>query len=99
MSDFFTPQTATVDLGDGNTATLRKLSYGDVLDVMSLAQGDGFKAARLQLERGIVAWAGPGFAGRELTPENIAALPARVGRKLQAAFTELNAEMDTDEGN
>jgi hypothetical protein len=103
---FFTSQTDKVDLGDGNTATLRKATFADVAAAQSGAlQRNGDKLEldwpiyRLELvKRTLVAWEGRGFDGRPPTPDNVAALPSSVGEKLAARAVELST-LDDDAGN
>ena len=104
MSDFYAEQTVVVDLGGGNKATLRKLTYGEFSTILSearIAGGeiDGVKYSRKQAEVGLVAWEGPGFAGREANVANFRALPVRLGNKLATAAATLNQDVSEDEGN
>lgn len=100
---FFTEQTSVVDLGDGNTVTLRKLTYGESADILSasmkVGEIDWVKYRVRQLEKSVIGWSGPGFEGREITPSNIAALPVAVGRKISDAANDLNTDVSADEGN
>jgi hypothetical protein len=104
MASFYTEQTKTVDLGKGNSATLRKLSYGEVSSIFSACrlpggEVDGVRYSRMQAEMGLVSWEGPGFEGKPATPENLRALPVRIGRTLAEAAAELNTDVGEDEGN
>ena len=103
MGSFYAEQTQVVDLGKGNTATLRKLTYGELGDLLSacrLAGGemDAVRYSRGLVEKGLVGWVGPGFEGREITQENVRDLSPRIGRKLAKAAGELNDDLDEDEG-
>lgn len=103
---FFTAQTKTVDLGGGNTATLRKASFADTARAQSAAarwEGTELKLDwplyRLELVKAtLTGWDGPDFDGQPPTPENIAALPATVGEKLAKEAQSLSS-LDDDEGN
>lgn len=103
---FFTNQTEVVDLGGGNTVTLRKATFADTAAAQGSAlQRTGDKLEldwpryRLELvKRTVVGWSGPGFDGREPTPDNIAALPPTIGDKLASRATDL-AALDDDTGN
>ena len=104
MGSFFAEQTQVVDLGDGNSVTLRKLTYGETADLLSASMNafgriDKVRYNRGQLEKSIVSWTGPGFEGREITPEQVGALSARMGIKLSKAADDFNALVDEDEGN
>jgi hypothetical protein len=101
---FFDAQTKTVDLGDGNSVVIRKLTYGENLDCLSRALTqhghlDSFLHARHRLRIAIVSWQGTGFEGREVNPKNIDALPIDIARKVNDALAELNKEVTEEEGN
>ncbi len=104
MESFYAEQTVVVDLGKGNSVTLRKLTYGEFSEILSaarLAGGeiDGVKYSRKQAEMGLVEWEGPGFGGKPATVENFRALPVRIGNKIATAAADLNRDVDADEGN
>lgn len=106
---FFTEQTRVVEIDKHNRATLRKLSFGQRQEAISLsmkfnpftqaADVDYARFNRERLYRALVSWEGPGFEGRPVTPENIDALPVEVADKLVAAMNELNSDLTADEGN
>ena len=87
---FFTPTTKTVDLGDGNTVTLRKVSFAQYAEAQSAATHIAGESLQLDwprlrmevLKRAVASWEGPGFDGQQPTPENIGALPWEIGNKL-----------------
>ncbi len=87
---FFTPTTKLVDLGDGNTVTLRKVSFEQYADAQSKATHVANEAIQLDwprlrmevLKRAVQSWEGPGFDGQQPTPESIGALPWEIGNKL-----------------
>ena len=97
---YFTQQTKTVDLGDGNTVTVRKLTFAErqaVIDKATTVGADmtasvhvGAMKAEL-LYHAVASWSGPGFEGRPVTPENIGALPAEVADLIAAGADELQA--------
>lgn len=103
---FFTSQTQVVDLGGGNTVTMRKATFADVAAAQGAAvQRTGEKLEldwpryRLELvKRTVLTWEGPGFEGQPPTHENIAALPSSVGERLASAAVDLSA-LSEDEGN
>jgi len=103
---FFTGQTKVVDLGGGNTATLRKATFADVAKAQSAAahwQDDklvlDWPIYRLELVKAtLTAWSGPDFEGQPPTAENIAALPPSGGEKLAKEAQSLSS-LDDDEGN
>ena len=94
---FFTSTTKTVDLGDGNSVTLRKVTFAQYAEAQSAATHIVGEALQLDwprlrievLKRSVAGWAGPDFEGYEPTPENIGALPWEVGNKLAEAAMEL----------
>ncbi len=94
---FFAQQTQVVDLGGGNTATVRKLSFGEHQQATSQAARlvDGvlqvdYPKLRLEVAKvATVAWDGPDFDGQPATPANVEALPPLVGGKLADAALEL----------
>jgi hypothetical protein len=93
---FFAETTKLVDFGGGNTATVRKLSFGEHMAAQSSAMRmtqDGvqmdYPKLRLELAKAAtVAWDGPDF-DRPCTPANVEALPLVVGGKLADAAQEL----------
>lgn len=94
---FFTSTTKVVDLGDGNTVTLRKVTFEQYAEAQGLTTkvvGDGLRLdwprfrAEL-LKRAVESWEGPGFEGKPPTPENIGALPWEIGDKLADAAQSL----------
>jgi len=104
MSGFYAEQTETVDLGKGNSATLRRLTYGEISELLSACRVAGgeidyVRYTRGLVEKGVIGWTGPGFEGREVKVENIRALPAKVGSKLASAAIALNKDIEDDEGN
>lgn len=94
---FFTPTTKVVDLGDGNTVTLRKPTFGDTnaANSASMHAVDGglqldWPRYRVEVfKRCIVAWDGPNFDGQPPTSENVDKLPIEIGNKLVEATMEL----------
>lgn len=101
---FFTPQSETVDLGDGNTITVKKLSWGESLELLSQStRPDGSIDWPIYTLRravmAVTAWRGQGFEGREINEENIKLLPQRVGKALSQAIEHLNSDIGEEEGN
>jgi hypothetical protein len=94
--NFFAPQTEVVDLGGGNTVTLRKLTYGEIVAAMDDPKWNG-SAGKIIAERSLVSWDGPGFEDKPATPENFAALPWPVAIKIVKASNNLT-NLSTDEG-
>lgn len=83
--------TKIVDLGDGNTVTLRMLPYGEVKHLTA----NGIDNDDLLLAC-IVRWDGEGFDGAQPSKEALEALPAVIVMRLAQAVTELN-QMDAQE--
>lgn len=101
---FFEAQTSVVDLGDGNRVTIRKLPYGENLEILSRAMTpnghlDAFQHARYRMRACITEWEGPGFEGRKCNKENIDALPQEIAARINDAISGLNKEVTEDEGN
>lgn len=94
---YFATQTETIDLGGGNTVTVRKLTYGEVL---ALSEDPRWEktSGLVTTEKALVSWDGPGFDGREPTPDNLRALPFSLARKIAAAADKLTY-LSEDEGN
>lgn len=91
---FFTLPTEAVDLGGGNVAHVRKLTFGEHQRALSLSTlpGGAMDNVRYALEVAKLAtvdWQGDGFEGKAATPENVAALPTEVGAKIANAAVEL----------
>lgn len=95
MPTFFDLPTKTIDLGDGNTVTVRKLTFADsqkvwndkaLYDGPSETYGYRYSAAVLRLA--IKAWSGPGFEGHGVSPENIDALPMSIINQLGSEAVE-----------
>lgn len=108
MPGFYTEQTRIVAIDADNSVTIRKLSYGESADLLvraTVPDGDGgvrvdwTTYVMTQTEKSVVSWSGSGFEGREATPENVRALPIRIGRKLARAVTELHEDIGENEGN
>ena len=83
MSLFTTP-TKVVDLGDGNTVTLRSLTYGEV-KFLTTAGGDDDR----WLLAGILRWDGEGFEGQAPSKETLAKLPVGIVKRLTEEMTGL----------
>ncbi|MBI1296664.1 hypothetical protein GC175_17045 [bacterium] len=108
---FFTQHQETVDLGNGNTVTLKKLNYGERQAALSAASetmmgSDGnpervrLDMAVLQMEQmkhAIVSWDGPGFGGRQPSPRMIEQLDPGIIDRLVPTFTKLNRPMGDEE--
>lgn len=94
---FFTPTTKVVDLGDGNTVTLRKVSFAQYAEAQSAATHIADESLQLDwprlrmevLKRAVATWDGPGFDGLPPTAENIGNLPWEIGNKLAEQAMEL----------
>lgn len=108
--NFFEQQTQVIRLDDANTVTIRRLTFGESQQVLSesivfnvITLESSFDFARNQaskLERAIVSWEGPGFDGRPVTPENIAALSPEIGQRIMKAVDALNEGLtDTEQKN
>lgn len=91
---FFAPPTKTVDLGDGNTAQLRKMTYGEMLATYN----EGIEHVGVeQTICSLVSWSGPDFDGRPANRENFLALPFDVSTQILKAAIDLNT-LSKDEG-
>lgn len=102
---FFTGQTRTVDLGDGNSITVRKLAFGDMQKLWSLpelysgpAETSNQRFGSELTKLAIAAWDGPGFEGRGVSVDNINALPMEVINQVLPVAFELNV-LSEDEKN
>jgi hypothetical protein len=89
---FFDRTTIDVEIDQEHTITIQPLTYGEEQDIKQQCMTvrgragqeggevsiDAIKMQRLTMQRSIVAWSGPGFDGRPVTPESIEALPVHV---------------------
>ena len=104
---FFTKITKVVDLGDGNTVTLQKATFGDSQEAQSRSMRvkedktlelDWPRYRLEMLKRSIASWDGPGFDGQPPTGENVEALPPDIGGKLAEEAMSIST-LSADEGN
>ena len=103
---FFASTDKVVELGNGNTVTLHKVTFGGYQEAQSKAMrisGEGLQLdwPKLRIEvlkRSVVAWDGPGFDGQLPTAENIERLPVEVGNKLAEEAMSL-ATIGDEAGN
>lgn len=90
MGSFFEPQTKIIEIDEENTVTIRKPTFGEMMDVMEtsgIKAGGSNEEYAAKLGRAltrlcIVEWAGSGFDGAEPTPDNVDRLPFAVGTKI-----------------
>ncbi len=103
---YFTQQTKVIDLGGGNTVTVRKLTYAERQNVIDKSTQVGadmeaqIHVGRMKLEllcAAVVGWAGPDFEGRPPTPENVGALPPDIADLIAAGADDLQAGLTDDE--
>lgn len=107
---FFDRLTVTVPIDSENSITVTAPTYGQSQEANSKAmlvqvdmngQGnvtfDTNKLEQLLMRVCIVAWSGPGFEDRKVTPENIDALPTYVLAKIRPAINELTKGMTDEE--
>ena len=91
---FFAPPTKQIDLGGGNTVTLRKMTYGEMLATYD----DGVQHVGVeQTLCSLVSWQGPDFDGRPANRENFLALPFDISTQIIKAALEINT-VSKDEG-
>ena len=99
---FFASTDKTVELGGGNTVTIKRVTYGERQEAASKSvKGGILDMPRYQMEllcRAVVSWEGPDFEGRPASAENIAELPGYIADKLVSEANAL-AELTADEGN
>ncbi len=91
---FFTLPTEPVDLGGGNVAHVRRLTFEENQKAISLSMlpGGATDNVRYLLEvakRAAVDWRGDAFEGKPCTPENVCALPTDVAVKIANAAIDL----------
>lgn len=104
---FFQAQTQVVRIDEENSVTIRRLTFGESQEVISestkfdvMRQDAAFNFKRNQAERmkrAVVSWEGPGFEGREVTEENLMALPPEVGQKIANAIRAMNEGLSDEE--
>ena len=96
---FFTPQTETVHIDNDNSITVRKLTFGEFSDILDRnADGNQQRMGFDLVRSSIVSWEGPGFDGRDVTPDNVDALPWEVVAEIVPAASTLNSASDAVEG-
>lgn len=106
---FFKQLTETVLIDDENSITLRAPTYGENqminskamvvsvgMDGNGSANFDPEKLEQLYFHNCIVSWNGPGFEGREVTPENIDLLPTYVLDLLAPALNRLSKGLNEE---
>jgi hypothetical protein len=94
---FFAPQTQTIDLGDGNTVQLRKMTYGELMAAFDDPEYGEKRRGVAETIQSLVSWDGPGFEGKPATRENFKALPWDIASKIVSASNDLNF-LSEDEG-
>jgi hypothetical protein len=91
---FFAPPTKTIDIGNGNTVQLRKMTYGEMLATYS----DGIEHIGVeQTVASLAGWSGPDFDGQPANRENFMALPFDVANTILKAAIDLNS-LSKEEG-
>lgn len=109
MTNFFEPQTLTVNIDEENWVKLKKLTFGEVQEISAkyskynpqtrkVESSDITAAGSEIICRSVVEWGGPGFDNRPATPENVAALPPKVVAQFAEAAGQLNSDISDEEG-
>lgn len=103
---FLAEQTKTVDVGGGNSVTVRKMTFGVRQRILSKhtkldvkAQDVTIDQAMLrydQLKMNIVSWSGPDFDGYPVNDENIERLPPDIADQLLGEIDEFNTLADDE---
>lgn len=103
---FLAEQTKTVDVGGGNSVTVRKMTFGTRQRILSKhtkldvrAQDVTIDQAMLrfdQLKMNIVSWSGPDFDGYPVNDENIEQLPPDIADVLLGEIDEFNTISDDE---
>lgn len=103
---FLAEQTKTVDVGGGNSVTVRKMTFGTRQRILSKhtkldvrtqdVQVDQAMLRFDQLRLNIVSWAGPDFDGYGVTDENVNNLPVDLADKILAEIDEFNTLSDAE---
>lgn len=103
---FLAEQTKTVDVGGGNSVTVRKMTFGTRQRILSKhtkldvkAQDVTIDQAMLrydQLKMNIVSWQGPDFDGFPVNDENIEKLPPDIADMLLGEIDEFNTISDAE---
>jgi len=103
---FLAEQTKIIDVGGGNTVTIRKMTFGTRQSIMSrhskvniTAQTVDIDQAMMRfdhLAKNIVSWAGPDFDGYGVTEETIGRLPVEIADQLLVAIDEFNTLSDDE---
>jgi hypothetical protein len=93
---FFAPQTEVLDLGNGNTVQLRKLTYAEMSSIYDDPETEE-RRGLLITQKALHNWTGPDFDGRPATYENMMALPARITLDVIQFAVKINT-LSTEEG-
>lgn len=103
---FLAEQTKTVDVGGGNSVTVRKMTFGVRQRILSKHTKLDVKAQDViidqamlrydQLRLNIVSWAGPDFDGFPVTDENIERLPPDIADQLLGEIDGFNTLTDDE---
>jgi hypothetical protein len=101
---FLAEQTKSVDVGGGNSVTVRKMTFGTRQRILSKhtrldvkAQNVTIDQAMLrydQLEMNIVSWSGPDFDGYPVDNDSIERLPPDIADLLLGEIDEFNTISD-----
>lgn len=95
---FFTPQTTVVDIDDDNCITLRKLTFGEMVELWELVPDMNEQKIGMEMvQASIESWSGPGFEDKPVTRENIRLLPVAVIMPLMEAAAGMNTVDDAEE--
>ena len=105
MATFWDLEEKQIDLGDGNTVTIRKLTFADMAKIWADAELFGGPEQTFQqrfatalTKQSVIAWSGPGFEGRGVSKENIDALPWRIVTKISEVASDFSI-LDDDTKN
>ena len=103
---FLAEQTKTVDVGDGNSVTVRKMTFGTRQRILSKhtkldvrAQDVTIDQAMLrydQLRLNIVSWSGPDFDGYPVDNDSVERLPPDIADQLLGEIDEFNTIADDE---
>lgn len=103
---FLAEQTKTVDVGNGNVVTVRKMTFGTRQRILSKHTKLNVKTQEVdidqamlrfdQLRMSIVSWAGPDFDGYGVTDENVDALPVDIADQILTVVDEFNTLADAE---
>ena len=103
---FLAEQTKTIDVGGGNTVTVRKMTFGARQRILSKHTKLDIKTQDVQIDQAmlrfdqlrmnIASWQGPDFDGYPVNDENVDRLPPDIADQILAEIDDFNNLSDAE---